>query len=127
MNNYFLNIALSYVFSLQVMNKVSRRLCFHPTWVYVMFRRFFQHQNVIVVKWGAETFLKADVNALSYSRELMDMITGDLLQVSGYELYSMFQILIWPDQYKIGHLDTDPNPLIIWFRILVTQFHDQYS
>ena len=41
----------------QIMARLGNLVKFHPTWVFVIFKRFFAHQNLIVVKWGLEAFL----------------------------------------------------------------------
>ena len=35
----------------------------HPSWLFVVFARFFHHQNVIVVKYGLAAFLQAETVA----------------------------------------------------------------
>jgi len=62
---------------------------FHPVWVLLVYRRLFAHQNLIVVRWGLNSFLScgvgdesgSDLSCEQYAGQLQQMVTSDLLQL----------------------------------------------
>ncbi len=64
----------------------DRRL--HPSWLHVVFARFFQHQNTVVIKYGLEAFLTAEVVA----RDL-DNGDDDATLLADFLVSQLFRVL----------------------------------
>ena len=75
----------------QIMNKLPQLVRFHPTWVFIIYRRFFTHQHITVVKWGLEIFLQThNLSARTYAGAIQAVLTTDLLEVNEPKLKNCY-------------------------------------
>jgi hypothetical protein len=84
----------------QVLNRLQVLQAFDSSWTAIVFKRFFAHQNIIVVRWGLDKFFEfVDVKAagaknaggdfIGVDECLLDLIVQDLLQTLNMsKLYS---------------------------------------
>jgi len=78
----------------QILNRLQILQDFDASWGAIVFRRFFVHQNIIVVRWGVEQFFqyvhaKTATDANGINMCLLDIIVHELLETLNLtKLYS---------------------------------------